>query len=94
MLNCTAQVCLLNMKTMLFNTPVTLILAVKAVKEYSGQWVDASGSYLLWLVSIGQRCHHPDDVEVGEGSAGGKGAGQDGCLATSHLDTALGHCHI
>lgn len=52
MLNCTAQVCLLNMKTTLFNTPVTLILAVKAVKDDSGQWVDASGSYLLWLVSI------------------------------------------
>lgn len=40
MLNCTAQVCLLNMKTMLFNTPVTLILAVKAVKDDSGQWVE------------------------------------------------------
>lgn len=50
--------------------------------------------YLFWLVGIGQWYHHPDDVEVIEGSAGGEGAGQDGCLATSHLDAALGHGHI
>lgn len=50
--------------------------------------------YLFWLVGIGQRYHHPDDVEVGEGSAGGEGAGEDGCLAPGHLNTALGHRHI
>lgn len=50
--------------------------------------------YLFWLVGIGQWYHHPDDVEVVEGSAGGEGAGQHGCLAAGHLDTALGHCHI
>lgn len=50
--------------------------------------------YLFWLVGIGQRYHHPDDVEVVECSAGGEGARQDGCLAAGHLDTALGHRHI
>lgn len=50
--------------------------------------------YLFWLVGIGQWYHHPDDVEVVEGSTGGERAGQDGCLAAGHLDTVLGHCHI
>lgn len=50
--------------------------------------------YLLWLVGVGQRYHHPDDVQVVEGSAGGEGAGQDGRLASGHLDAALGRRHV
>lgn len=50
--------------------------------------------YLFWLVGVGQRYHHPDDVEVVERRAGGEGAGQDGRLAAGHLDAALGHGHV
>lgn len=45
--------------------------------------------YLLWLISVGQRRDHPDDVQVIEGGARGEGAGQDGRLAPCHLDAAL-----
>lgn len=50
--------------------------------------------YLLRLVGIGQRYHHPDDVEIVEGSTGGEGAGQDGRLAAGNLNAALGHGHV
>lgn len=50
--------------------------------------------YLLGLVGIGQWYHHPDDVEIVEGSTGGEGAGQDGRLATGNLNAALRHGHV
>lgn len=50
--------------------------------------------YLLWLVGVGQRDHHPDDVEIVEGSTGGEGAGQDGRLAAGNLNAALRHGHV
>jgi len=50
--------------------------------------------YLLRLVGVGERDHHPDDVEVVEGGAGGEGAGQHGRLAAGRLDAALGHGHV
>lgn len=50
--------------------------------------------YLLGLVGVGQWDHHPDDVEIIEGSTGGEGAGQDGCLAAGNLNAALRHGHV
>lgn len=52
------------------------------------------GTNLLRLVGVGQRNHHPDDVEVVEGGAGAEGAGQHCRLTPGHLDAALGHGHI
>lgn len=50
--------------------------------------------YLLGLVGVGQWDHHPDDVEIIEGSTRGEGAGQDGCLAAGNLNAALRHGHV
>lgn len=75
-----------------------LVVLCKKLRHCSSLWVSGwvgvSNAYLFWLVGIWQRYHHPDDVEVGEGSAGGEGAGEDGCLAPGHLNTALGHRHV
>lgn len=88
-----------NINTLYSNTSLSLTFWYKHT-ERLGVWFSFIISewmchwYLFWQVSIGQRDHHPDYVEVGEGSAGGKGAGQDGRLAPSHLDAALGHSHF
>lgn len=71
------------------------VIVLLQVDLCGSQWpVIGTVLYLLWLVSIGQRCDHPDDVEVVEGSAGGEGAGQDGRLAPGNLHTALTYRHL